>query len=152
MDNISIADIATIVGILILLYTKFFSKGDKQKLAGENEKLKAEAIKVEAETNKTEAETADKYEDVIKKLLDRNSTLDCIITSYDEKFNIINKRVADLERDNRKLKAEISKRDAIIDCFDISYRQLARKAIEAGVPDISIDTPCFKLNDEEKEE
>jgi chromosome segregation ATPase len=38
MDNISIADIATLVGIFILLYTKFFSKGDKQKLKVENEK------------------------------------------------------------------------------------------------------------------
>jgi predicted RNase H-like nuclease (RuvC/YqgF family) len=152
MDNISIADIATLVGIFVLLYTKFFSKGDRQKLAGENDKLKAEAIKVEAETNKTEAETADKYEDVIKKLLDRNSKLDCIITSYDEKFEKINKRVADLEKDNRKLKAEIAKRDEIIDCFDVSYRELARKAIDAGVPNISIDAPCFKLNADEKEE
>jgi DNA repair exonuclease SbcCD ATPase subunit len=150
MDNISIADIATLVGIFVLLYTKFFSKGDKQKLSGENDKLKAEAIKVEAETSKTEAETADKYEDVISKLLARNSKLDDIITSYNEKFEKINKRVADLERDNKKLKAEISKRDAIIDCLDISYRELAKKAIEAGVPDISIDAPCFKLNNEEK--
>jgi hypothetical protein len=78
MENISITDIATLVGIFILLYTKFFSKGDKQKLAGENEKLKAEAIKTDAETSKTEAETADKYEDVISKLLARNAKLDDI--------------------------------------------------------------------------
>jgi len=152
MGNISIADIATLVGIFILLYTKFFSKGDKQKLTNENVKLKAEAIQVEAETNKTEADTADKYEDAISKLLARNSKLDDIITSYDEKFSKLNKRVAELEKDNRKLKLEIGKRDAVIDCLEIEHRELAQKAIDAGLQNISLDTDCFGMCNDDAEE
>ena len=152
MDKISIADLATLIGIFILLWTKFFSKGDKQKLIGENVKLKAEAIQVEAETNRTEADTADKYEDAISKLLARNTKLDDIITSYDEKFAKLNKRVAELERDNRKLKLQIAKRDAIIDCMEVEHRELAQKAIDAGVQNISFDTQCFSVCDDEDEE
>jgi predicted RNase H-like nuclease (RuvC/YqgF family) len=150
MENISIADIATLVGIVLLIWQKFFSKGDKQKLAGENNKLKAEATKVEAETNKTEAETADKYEDTISKLMARNDRLDSIITSYDEKFAKMNKRLGDLERDNRKLKRQIEKRDEIIDCLEIQHRELAQKAIAAGLQDITLETKCFNLDDEEE--
>ena len=158
MENISIADIATLVGIVLLIWQKFFSKGDKQKLAGENDKLKAEAIKVEAETSKTEADTADKYEDAFAKLMARNEklmlmneNLNNIITSYDEKFVKINKRVAELERDNRKLKLQIAKRDAIIDCMEIEHRELAQKAIDAGLQNISLDTNCFGVCDDEDE-
>jgi|GEM_PF-6303382 len=158
MENFSIADVATLVGIFILLWTKFFSKSDRQKLIGENVKLKAEAIKVEAETNKIEVETADKYEDVFNKLTVRNEklmlmneNLNNIITSYDEKFVKINKRVAELERDNRKLKLQIAKRDAIIDCLEIEHRELAQKAIDAGLQNISLDTNCFSVCDDEDE-
>ena len=150
MENISVTDIATLVGIALLICQKFFSKGDKQKLTGENNKLKAEAIKVEAETNKTEAETADKYEDTISKLMARNDRLDSIITSYDEKFAKMNKRLGDLEKDNRKLQRQIAKRDANIDFLEIKHRELAQKAIDAGVKDVCLDTPYFKFDEDEE--
>lgn len=153
MENISVTDIIAIVGVLVMLYKTFLSKGDKQKLRGENDKTKAE-------TDKAEAETATAYEESLQKNLDRTIQLEKRMEDqrieYDKKFEEQNRKILAQEKINienektiKKLKRQIEKRDLIIDCLDIQYRELAQKAIDAGVKDISIDAPCFNLSEDE---
>ncbi len=135
MENISITDIIAIIGVIVMLWKTFFSKSDKQKLLGENDKTRAE-------TDNLEVDTMAKYEALIDRLVERNK-------KQDEEIQKLNKRFDDLEKKNKKLEREIRKRDLIIDCMDIQYRELAQKAIDAGVKDVSMDTNCFSLADEE---
>jgi hypothetical protein len=62
----------------------------------------------------------------------------------------MNKRLGDLEKDNRKLQRQIAKRDANIDFLEIKHRELAQKAIDAGVKDVYLDAPFFKFEEDEE--
>ena len=142
MQETSVADIVALLTVLVLFWKTFFSKSDKQKLETENEKNRAE-------TDKTEADMANTYEETLRKVLERTCILEDKLTKQEEKIAKSERKIIDLERDNKKLKIQLSKRDAIIDCLAVSYRSLAIKAMDAGVEDIEPEAPCFNLGDED---
>jgi len=141
MTSPSITDIVALIGILVMLWKTFLSRGDKNKLVVENDK--------------TAAETIDKYEDALDKQLTRISRLENVIDTYDKKFLDQEKkfddqglRIGRLERENKKLIRKLDERDATIDCLEVYYRELAQKACDGGIMDVVIDPPCFKYEEE----
>jgi hypothetical protein len=138
----SITDAVALIGILVMLWKTFFSKGDKKKLQVENDR-------VEAEKDKIGADTADKYEDALAKQLNRIERLETTITVQGQLIEKNNEAITRLEKANKRLTRELDKRDTVIDCFEVYYRELAKKACDSGVENVVLDPPCFNHEEEE---
>lgn len=141
--EINITDIVALVGVLMMLWKTFFSKSERQKIDNENSKLDADADKIRADT-------ATVYEDVINKQLARIDKLADRITELDKKVCQQEQDIKMLQDENlqhketiRRLEKELKIRDEMIKCFEKYYRDLAKKAQDAGIEGVETYPPCF---------
>lgn len=141
--EINITDIVALAGMLMMLWKTFFSKSERQKIDNEN-------IKLDADADKIRADTASIYEEVINKQLARIDKLASRMTELDEKVCRQEQDIKMLQNENlqhketiRRLEKELKIRDEMIECFEKYYRDLAKKAQDAGIKGIESHPPCF---------
>lgn len=134
MENISIADIATIVGILVLLYTKFFSKSDKRKVNGENEETVAKTGKLALDST---AHALSISKEAIRQVNDVRIELTSVCAKYE-------KEIAELKVDIEKLQFEAEEKEAVIESLKDWAERLVNQVktyAPAGVEPVKMKTP-----------
>lgn len=132
------SDIAVLIGSLVLLYKTFFSKAEKEQQSASINQGEADAIKT--------------YEEAAALNAQLRKTLDQEIGSLRSDLRKAQEDLVVCQRDLRNLKGELAKRDTMIDCLELAYRELARKAIAAGVPAVELNPDCWDQEDDSDEE
>lgn len=105
MENLSVTDIIAIVGVLVMLWKTFLSKGDRQKLKGDNDKTITETGQL-ALDNTADALSISREAAAQVKQMREELTISC------KKYE---KQIEGLRMDVEELQFELEEKDAEIE-------------------------------------
>jgi chromosome segregation ATPase len=145
MENLSVTDIIAIVGVLVMLWKTFLSKGDRQKLKGDNDKIVTETGQL-ALDNTADALSISKEAAAQVKEMREELTANC--KKYEREIEGLRMDVEELQFELDEAKAE---NESLRDWADRLVNQVKTYA-PANVEPVKMKTPRKVVRKADKEE